>query len=100
MLDCLVQNSKENGFTLVEMAIVLVVIGLLVGGILTARNLIRAAELNSLIFQVQKMQMAIKLFKERFKYMPGDLPMATKYWGAADSNSLTCKTTVGVGTLT
>jgi prepilin-type N-terminal cleavage/methylation domain-containing protein len=89
-----------QGFTLVEIAIVLVVIGLVVGGILVGRDLIRAAELRSVISDVEKYKAAVNTFRLKFNALPGDMLDATTYWGAADPNPTTCKTTIGTGTQT
>jgi prepilin-type N-terminal cleavage/methylation domain-containing protein len=47
------KNPALQGFTLLETAIVLVIVGLLVGGILVAKNLIRAAELRAVSAEAQ-----------------------------------------------
>jgi hypothetical protein len=93
-------HNAMEGFTLVEIAIVLVVIGLVVGGILVGRDLIRAAELRSVISDVEKFKTAVNTFRLKFNAIPGDMPDATTYWGAADPNPVTCQTTVGTGTQT
>ncbi len=61
-------------FSLVELAIVLVILGLLVGGVLSGRALIQAAELRSQINQIQEFSIATKTFKDKYFYWPGDLP--------------------------
>lgn len=71
------------GFSLVELSIVLVIIGLITGGILTGQNLIRAAELRSIATDFEKYQTATKAFKDQYYALPGDLPNATDYWGEA-----------------
>lgn len=65
--------ASNNGFTLVEISIVLVVIGLLVGGILVGRDLINAAELRGTISQIQKYNSAVNTFHTKFGGLPGDL---------------------------
>lgn len=91
---------RRAGFTLIELSIVLVILGLLVGGVLTGQSLIRAAELRSVTTDLSKYQTAINAFKEKYLYLPGDLPNATSFWGAANSNNTTCLTTVRSGTQT
>jgi prepilin-type N-terminal cleavage/methylation domain-containing protein len=75
-------STSPNAFSLVELSIVLVVLGLLVGGILTGRSLIRAAQLRSVTTEQQGLVVAVKSFREKYFYLPGDLPNATQFWGA------------------
>lgn len=76
---------KQKGFTLIEISIVLTIIGLIVGGIFIGQSLIRNAELQSVISDVKRYENAIQLFKEKYKYLPGDMPNATSFWGADSS---------------
>jgi prepilin-type N-terminal cleavage/methylation domain-containing protein len=88
--------KKLQGFSLVELAIVLVILGLLVGGVLSGRSLIRASELRTITTQQQQYVTAAHSFKEKYFYLPGDMPNATQLWGPssdctmADSGTLTC----------
>ena len=68
------QTSHEAGFTLIELSIVLVIIGLLVGGILSGLDLIRAAELSATISQITKYNTAVNTFRVKYGYLPGDIP--------------------------
>lgn len=63
---------KRLGFTLVEMAIVLVIIGLLVGGVLSGSELIRAATIRATIRQVEGFDVAANAFRGKFNCLPGD----------------------------
>src|SRR5665213_1974652 len=74
-------HNAMEGFTLVEMAIVLVVIGLLVGAIFVGRDLIHAAELRSVVSDIEKFKSAVNTFKLKFNGIPGDMTDATTYWG-------------------
>jgi type II secretory pathway pseudopilin PulG len=67
-------SSARLAFSLVELAIVLVILGLLVGGALSGKALIKAAELRSQINQIQEFSVATKTFKDKYFYWPGDLP--------------------------
>jgi prepilin-type N-terminal cleavage/methylation domain-containing protein len=71
----------NKGFTLVELSIVLMVIGLLVSGILVGQDMIRAAELRSIATQKDQTQTAVNLFRDKYLNLPGDLPNAVKFWG-------------------
>lgn len=64
---------KEKGFTLVEIAIVLVVIGLLLGGILKGQQLINSARVRNLADQNSGVQAAYYGFIDRFRNLPGDM---------------------------
>lgn len=67
---------KKKGFTLVEMAIVLIVIGLLAGAVLVGRTLLGSTRVQTLVKDVQQYQIMIRDFKETYGYFPGDLPNA------------------------
>jgi prepilin-type N-terminal cleavage/methylation domain-containing protein len=64
----------SRGFTLVELAIVLVIIGLLIGGVLVGASLINTAEVNAAISQINKYNTAVHTFQEKYGYLPGDIP--------------------------
>lgn len=81
-------NTHRTGFTLVEMSIVLVIIGLLVGGILSGRALITAAGLQSIANDIKQNSTAIVSFRDKYMALPGDMPNATAFWGA-DSGGCT-----------
>jgi len=67
------QTSRQSGFTLIEISVVLVIIGLLVGGILVGVDLIKAAEVRATISQVQKYGSAVNAFRLKFNAVPGDM---------------------------
>lgn len=90
----------NKGFSLVELSIVLVILGLLVGGILGGQSLIRAAELRSVTEDLNKHYIAFNSFKDRYFALPGDMPNATAFWGAAHAVPATCRDTIGTGTQT
>ncbi|MFW0778013.1 MAG: type II secretion system protein [Rickettsiales bacterium] len=64
------------GFTLIELSIVLVIIGLIVGGVLVGQDLIKAAEVRATIGQYEKYNAAINTFRTKYNGMPGDLVAA------------------------
>ena len=67
-------NSKnESGFTLVELAIVMIIIGLLIGGILKGQQLIANAEISATVSEVKGVDSAISTFREAYSAMPGDM---------------------------
>src|ERR1700735_2843794 len=64
----------KSGFTLIELSIVLVIIGLIVGGILTGQSLIDAAAQREQIAQIEKYNTAVRTFQGKYGYLPGDIP--------------------------
>ena len=68
---------KEQGFTLIEIAIVLVIIGLLLGGILKGQELITSARVRNLISQQDGIKAAFFGFQDRFRALPGDYAQAS-----------------------
>lgn len=81
------RTNCKTGFTLIELSIVLVIMGLVVGGILTARDLIRASELNYIIAQVEKYKTAANTFRIKYGQIPGDITNATQFFGNAGGNA-------------
>jgi prepilin-type N-terminal cleavage/methylation domain-containing protein len=67
------EYKRRDGFTLIELSIVLVVIGLIVGGMLVGQNLINAAALRAQISQIEKYNTAANTFREKYGYLPGDI---------------------------
>jgi len=80
----------RSAFTLVELSIVLVILGLLVGGVLAGQSLIRAAELRTTSTDLDKYRTSIYAFREKYMALPGDMTNATAFWGAADADFDTC----------
>lgn len=79
---------SKKGFTLVELAIVIVIIGLILAGILTGRNIVKQATLRAMLTDVNKYTIAINNFKLQYNALPGDFNNAVTYFGAttADGN--------------
>lgn len=78
---------KSKGFTLVELAIVITIIGLLIGGILKGQEMINNAKVTATIAQVKSYQAATQTFMDRFDNLPGDMPVAlTKLPGCTAAN--------------
>jgi len=68
--------KKQQGFTLIEIAIVLVIIGLLLGGVLKGQELIQSARVRNLISQQDGTKAAYFGFLDRFRALPGDYSQA------------------------
>ena len=78
---------KNHGFSLVELSIVLVILGLLTGGILAGQSLIRASELRSVSVDYSRYVAAVQSFRDKYSGFPGDFKDASRYWGRMNSNS-------------
>ena len=68
--------SKQKGFTLIEIAIVLVIIGLLLGGVLKGQELINTARVRALNNTVDGITAAWFSFQDRYRAFPGDYTQA------------------------
>ena len=90
----------NRAFSLVELSIVLVILGLLTGGILAGQSLIRAAELRSVSTQFNQYMAATQTFRDKYMALPGDMTNATRFWGAAHATPATCRTTASTSALT
>ncbi|MDP2205193.1 MAG: prepilin-type N-terminal cleavage/methylation domain-containing protein [Alphaproteobacteria bacterium] len=64
----------QKGFTLVELAIVMTIIGLLIGGILKGQELMENARVTSTVAQVKSYEAAVTTFRDAYNAMPGDMP--------------------------
>ncbi len=65
-------KNKQGGFTLVEIAIVLVIIGLLMGGVLKGQELINSAKVKNLANDFRSMSSFVYAYQDRFRALPGD----------------------------
>lgn len=68
------------GFSLLELSIVLVMIGLLAGGVTYGRDLIRESEMRSLMSDIKKYHTAIISFRDKYRALPGDFNKAGLIW--------------------
>ncbi|WP_182913896.1 type II secretion system protein [Sphingobium terrigena] len=80
------QKTSQCAFSLIELSIVLVILGLLTGGILAGQSLIRASELRSLNTDLNKYLAATLVFRDKYFAIPGDMANATSFWGSLGSN--------------
>ncbi len=62
----------KRGFTLVELSIVLVIIGLLIGGILAARSMVNTVKIQGVVRQLQQYDIAVSNFRTKYNQLPGD----------------------------
>ena len=69
-------NRLQGGFTLVEVAIVLVIIGLILGGVFKGQALVDSARVRSISSEMDGIRTAMLSFQERYRSIPGDFPKA------------------------
>jgi prepilin-type N-terminal cleavage/methylation domain-containing protein len=79
-------RDKNSAFTLVELAIVIVIIGLLVGGVLQGQELIRVSKINAVIKDMQGYKAAMWGYYGKYNGFPGDHNKASAFFGAADGD--------------
>jgi prepilin-type N-terminal cleavage/methylation domain-containing protein len=83
----LAEKNNSKGFTLVEVAIVLVIVGLIVGAVVSGEQLISGAQTNRAVAQVQGVTAAYLTYVDRYRAIPGDDPQASTLWpGAKNGN--------------
>jgi len=73
-------QRKQAGFTLVEIAIVLVIIGLLLGGILKGQEMITQAKIKNVVNDFNGITVAVTSYQDRYRFLPGDDPNANGRW--------------------
>lgn len=69
----LTHDRSQAGFTLVELAIVMIIIGLLIGGILKGQELIANAQITATASQVKAVEAAMTTFRDSYDAVPGDM---------------------------
>lgn len=74
-------QEKQKGFTLVEIAIVLVIIGLLIGGVLKGQELIAGSKVKAMKGEVDGITTAYYAYFDRFSALPGDDNKASLHVG-------------------
>ncbi len=74
--------NKQAGFTLIELAIVLVIIGLLLGGVLRGQELINSAKVKNMARDFQNVQVYVYGYQDKYKALPGDDHSAVAHVGA------------------
>jgi prepilin-type N-terminal cleavage/methylation domain-containing protein len=100
------RQISAYGFSLIELAIVMTVLGLLIGGVMGAQTMLTNQRLRSIGTDATGYMIAMNQFKQKYNYLPGDMPTATEIWGRADSgtpvtsNCATPTSTASVGKTT
>lgn len=76
----MIPTQSQHGFTLMELAIVMVVIGLIIGGVVAGQSMIKNAELNGVVSDITQIKTALDTFKNKYGELPGDMSDAFNYW--------------------
>lgn len=71
-------STPKGGFTLLEISMVLIIIGLLAGSILLGQELILLAQVRRQVTQIEQMNTAVNTFRGKFDCIPGDCPNAVE----------------------
>ncbi|MEQ8735957.1 MAG: prepilin-type N-terminal cleavage/methylation domain-containing protein [Rhodospirillaceae bacterium] len=69
-------RNSSRGFTLIEMSIVLVIIGLIIGGILKGQEIIESSRQKNIITQIDAVRSAVNTFADKYQALPGDYRLA------------------------
>jgi prepilin-type N-terminal cleavage/methylation domain-containing protein len=77
----------KDGFSLVELSIAIIIIGLLIGGISSGSTLIKQAEIRSIISDLRNYQTNYATFKATYDAIPGDFNQANTYWSGASCHA-------------
>ena len=80
-------KSQQSGFTLIEIAIVLVIIGLLLGGVLKGQELINSAKIKNVANDLNGISAAVYAYQDRYKTFPGDDDGASARWAGAPNGN-------------
>ncbi len=81
---------KTTGFTLLELSIVIVIIGLIVAGISAGQSLVRQAKIRGIVTQHNDYKVALNSFLLQYDAYPGDLRNASAYWPTCDATPANC----------
>lgn len=80
--------ARQHGFTLIEIAIVLIIIGLLLGGVLKGQEMITQGKIRSVEKELDSLAMAIHTYRDRYRALPGDDAQAGNRWtGSTNGNA-------------
>jgi len=78
-------TNNQKGFTLVELSIVIVLIGLIVAGVTAGQSLVKQAQLRSIITESEQVRVATNAFLLEYNGLPGDITNGADYWAASSS---------------
>lgn len=80
-------DLRTGGFTLIELSIIIVIIGILIAGVIMGGDVINSGKLNAQIVQLNNIGSGYRTFKEKYDGIPGDLSDAESYFGAGNTDN-------------
>ena len=95
----MMNRTKNRGFTLIEIAIVLVIIGLLLGGVLKGQELINNAKVKSYATDFRNIPIQLYGYQDKFRALPGDDALVVTHLPAATLATTPAVATVGNGVI-
>jgi prepilin-type N-terminal cleavage/methylation domain-containing protein len=81
------KKHTQSGFTLIELSIVIIIIGLLVAAIIVGGELVRAAQTRKVVTQIESYRTAVNTYRLKYDALPGDDTKAVKRLGATGGDA-------------
>jgi prepilin-type N-terminal cleavage/methylation domain-containing protein len=82
----MIKNSRKSAFTLVEMAIVIVIVAVIIAGIFSGQEILEGSKRLAVISELNNYKTSYEQFEEKYYSVPGDMVDATSVWSSADGN--------------
>lgn len=80
-------KQKEQGFTLVEISIVIVIIGFLIAGLLMGQSILRNSSVRAITAEAASYTLAISNFRDKYQALPGDFAGASSVWSGVSNGN-------------
>lgn len=81
-------KSSNKGFTLVELSIVIVIIGLIIAGVTAGQALVKQSQLRAILTQTDQIRAGINAFKLAYNGLPGDITNGSVYWSGCGATEI------------